>query len=185
MLRSSLLFGAIAGVIVIIPMIIGFGFGPPPAETLADGSGMLFGYLSMLVALSVIFVGVKRYRDKRLCGVIKFLPAFLLGLGISAVAGVIYVIGWEITLRLMNYEFMDAYASAMIDSKRRDGLAGAELEAYIAQMRQMTLQYRNPLFRLPITFLEVFPVGVVISLISAALLRNSRFMPARALPAAA
>ena len=39
--------------------------------------------------------------------------------------------------------------------------------------------YANPLYRLPITFVEMFPVGVLISLVSAALLRNSRFLPAR------
>jgi hypothetical protein len=39
--------------------------------------------------------------------------------------------------------------------------------------------YSNPLYRLPITFVEMFPVGVLISLISAAVLRNSRVLPAR------
>ena len=39
--------------------------------------------------------------------------------------------------------------------------------------------YANPLYRLPITFVEIFPIGVLISLISAVLLRNSRFLPAR------
>jgi Protein of unknown function (DUF4199) len=184
MLRTSLVFGLIGGVIVAVPMILGFALGPPPEESLADGSGMLFGYLSMLVALSVIFIGVKRYRDKTLGGVIKFLPAFILGLGISAVAGVIYVIGWEITLNLMNYEFMDTYARVMIEAKQRDGMAGAQLEAYIAEMRQMTEMYRNPLTRLPMTFLEIFPVGIIISLISAALLRNPRFLPGRGSPVA-
>ena len=42
------------------------------------------------------------------------------------------------------------------------------------------MSYANPLFRLPITFVEMFPIGVLISLVSAAVLRNSRFLPARA-----
>jgi hypothetical protein len=46
----------------------------------------------------------------------------------------------------------------------------------MAEFRQ---QYANPLFRLPVTFIEIFPVGLVVSLISAALLRNSRFLPAQ------
>lgn len=185
MFRSILLYGAIAGIIVIIPTAVGFMFGPPPDEALADGSGMLFGYATMLVALSVIFVGVKRYRDKVLGGVIKFVPALLMGLGISVVAGVIYVIGWEITLNLINYEFMETYTRVNIEAKQRAGMAGPELEAYIAQMQQMTEMYRNPLFRVPITFLEIFPVGVIVSLVTAFLLRNSRFLPARSSPATA
>lgn len=184
MFRTSLLFGMIGGVIVVIPMIAGFVFGPPPDEALANGSGMLFGYLSMLVALSVIVIGVKRYRDKTLGGAIKFLPALLLGLGISAVAGVIYVVGWEITLKLMNYEFMETYTRVMIEAKQREGMAGAELEAYVAQMQEMSAMYRNPMMRLPMTFLEIFPVGLIVSLFSAALLRNPRFLPARRSPTA-
>ena len=102
----------------------------------------------------------------------------------SVVAGIIYVIGWEITLKLMNYEFMETYVRVMIEAKQREGVSGAELEAYVAEMRQMAAMYSNPLLRLPMTFLEIFPVGLIVSLISAILLRNPRFLPARQSPAA-
>ena len=46
-------------------------------------------------------------------------------------------------------------------------------------MRAMAEAYRNPLFRLPMTFVEIFPVGLLIALVSAGLLRNPRFLPAR------
>ena len=46
-------------------------------------------------------------------------------------------------------------------------------------MEQFKVQYANPLFRLPMTFIEIFPVGVLVSLFAAALLRNPRFMAAR------
>ena len=55
-----------------------------------------------------------------------------------------------------------------------------EFQQIAARMAEFQEQYANPFFRLPVTFIEIFPVGVVISLISAALLRNSRFLPARA-----
>ena len=51
--------------------------------------------------------------------------------------------------------------------------------AVTAQMDEFRRQYANPFFRLPMTFVEIFPVGVLISLISAGLLRNSRFLPPR------
>jgi len=181
MLRTIVIYGLAAGFIVAGFMALGF------AVVGDDGVpeyGHLVGYLTMIVALSLIFVGVKNWRDKALGGVIKFLPAFLIGLGISAVAGVIYVIGWEITLAVTNNAFMNQYVEAAIEAERAKGVTGAELDAFIAQMRGFQEQYRDPLFRLPITFIEIFPVGVVISLISAALLRNSRFLPARASPAA-
>ena len=37
----------------------------------------------------------------------------------------------------------------------------------------------NPLFRMPMTFTEIFPVGVLVSLITAGLLRKSTFLPAK------
>jgi hypothetical protein len=138
------------------------------------------GYLIMLLALSLIFVGVKRFRDQALGGVIKFVPALLMGLGISAVAGLIYVIGWELTLAATNFAFINEYSAAMIEAERAKGASPADIERVTAQMEAFGMQYRNPMFRLPMTFLEIFPVGLLVSLISAALLRNSRFLPARA-----
>jgi hypothetical protein len=136
------------------------------------------GYLIMVLALSLIFFGVKRLRDRELGGAIRFVPALLAGLGISAVAGVIYVIGWEITLAVTDFAFIDSYSSAAIESARASGASAADIEALIAQMGEFRRQYEDPFFRLPITFIEIFPVGALISLISAALLRNPRFLPA-------
>ena len=104
----------------------------------------------------------------------------LAGLGISAVAGVIYVIGWEITLAVTDFAFIDSYSTAAVESARAKGASAAEIEALAARMDEFRRQYANPLFRMPVTFIEIFPVGVLVSLISAALLRNSRFLPARA-----
>ncbi|GAM97997.1 hypothetical protein U91I_01627 [alpha proteobacterium U9-1i] len=181
MLRIILTNGTIAGLIVASMFFITWVvYG---ADQMV-ANGQFVGYLTMIVALSLIFVGVKRWRDRALGGVIKFMPAFLIGLGISAVAGVIYVIGWEITLAATNYSFMGAYVEAVIEAERAKGVSEAELEAFIDAMRGFEAQYSNPLIRVPITFIEIFPVGVIISLISAALLRNPRFLPLRPSPAA-
>ena len=122
---------------------------------------------------------MKRLRDRELGGVIRFVPALLAGLGISAVAGVIYAIGWEITLAVTDFAFIDSYSNAAVEAARAKGASAAEVQAVIAQMDEFRRQYANPFFRLPMTFIEIFPVGVLISLISAGLLRNSRFLPAR------
>ncbi len=180
MIRSILIYGLISGLIIMTGMITGI--------VLADGqhggsASMFVGYLIMLVALSSILVAVKQYRDRTLGGVIRFWPALLMGLGIAAVAGVAYVAVWEVYLAVTDYAFMEQYAANAIEAKRAAGATGAELEKAIAEMEAMKVQYANPLFRLPITFSEVFPVGLLIALVSAALLRNPRFLPARA-PAA-
>jgi hypothetical protein len=175
MLRISLVFGSIAGLIVIAVLILGIVF----PNALNHFNTEWFGYLVMIVALSLIFVGVKRYRDTELGGVIKFLPALGLGLGIAVVAGVIYVAMWEVYLASTGYQFMNRYADSMITAKKAHGLSGPALEAFIAQMNALKVQYDNPLFRLPMTFVEIFPVGAAIAVISAAILRFPKVLPAR------
>lgn len=174
MIRMILVYGLIAGLLVGIPLSI--------IATTAhiDGPlGMVVGYLLMLVALSMVFVAIKRRRDLTQGGVIRFWPAFGLGLGISFVAGVVYVAAWEATVAATHMDFATAYANGVIAQQKAQGVTGAALDKVVAEMDEFKLQYANPLYRLPMTFIEIFPVGVLVSLISAALLRNSRFMPAR------
>ena len=111
-------------------------------------------------------------------GAIRFLPALGVGLGISAVASLFWVAGWEITLAA-GFDFGGAYTDTVVAAAEARGAPAAEIERIRAETAQFLSMYANPLYRLPITFVEMFPIGVLISLISAALLRNSRFLPAR------
>lgn len=177
MIQNILYFGTIAGGIVasvLFGTTVAMAKSPP-----AMGIGALIGYSSMLVALSAIFIAVKRHRDRDLGGVIKFLPAFLLGLGISTVAGVFYVLAWEAALAVTGMDFAGEYAKHMIEQKRAAGVSAAELAKYQSEAAKFQAQYANPAFRMPMTFLEIFPVGALVSVVSAGLLRNSRFLPAR------
>jgi hypothetical protein len=149
---------------------------PPDGHGLAS---MVQTYIVMLVALSMVFVGVKQYRDKVLGGVIPFAPALGLGLAISAVAGVFYAIAWEISQVFMSFDFTGFYAKSMVEGVRSAGGSPEAIAQAEQRAREFVEQYSNPLFRVPMTFLEIFPVGVLVSLVSAALLRNSRLLPAR------
>lgn len=175
MTRIILIFGIAAGLVVTVPMDLLMTY----AEQGHGATSMLTGYLMMVLALSLVFFGVKRLRDHERGGVIRFVPALLAGLGISVVASVIYVIGWEITLAVTDFAFVDTYSTAAIDAARAKGASAADVAAVIAQMDEFRRQYANPLIRLSFTFIEIFPVGLLISLISAALLRNSRFLSAK------
>lgn len=175
MIKNIFIYGMLSGGIVIGMMITGF--------VLSDGKGavtsQLVGYLIMLVALTLVFVGIKRHRDHNLGGIIKFGTAFKMGLGIAAIAGFTYVGIWETYLTLSEFDFIEKYTAGVIESKKAKGLTGAELDALIANMAQLKENYAKPLFRLPMTFLEIFPLAAIIALISAVLLRNEKFMPAR------
>jgi hypothetical protein len=175
MFRKILVYGTVAGLIVGIPLsvlvVTQKGHDEP--------NGLLIGYATMLVALSTVFIAVKRYRDVDLGGVIGFWPALGMGLGISVVAGIFYVAAWETAVAVTHLDFAGSYAATLIAQKKASGVTGAALAKFVAEMEQFKVQYANPLYRLPMTFAEIFPVGVLVSLVSAGLLRNSRFLPGR------
>jgi hypothetical protein len=176
MFNKILSYGAVAGLIVgieifVVTVTMNGHIGGP--------FGLVLGYATMLVALSAIFVAIKRHRDTDLGGVIKFWPAFGLGLGISVVAGILYVLAWEAAQAVAHLDFADGYAKSVIREQVAKGISVEALAKLEAQMAQFKVQYANPFYRLPMTFAEIFPVGVLVSLISAGLLRNSRFLPLR------
>jgi hypothetical protein len=140
---------------------------------------LTFGYSVMLVAMSFIFVGVKRYRDIECGGVIRFFPALGLALLIALIATIAYTLIWEMYLAATHYRFMDDYIASMLAKARADGKSAAEIAGMKAELDGMRTMYANPLIRLPITAMEVAPVGLAVSLFSAALLRNPRVLPAR------
>lgn len=174
MARYTLIYGAISGAIAAVVLTVSIAAGTSNHTT-----SLWFGYLVMLVALSLIFVGVKRYRDVECGGVIRFGRAFAIGLAIAVVAGLVYALIWESYLQLSGYDFMADYTRSLLDGMRAEGASAASIDAKAADMQAMAESYKNPLFRIPMTFIEIFPVGLLIALISAALLRNPKILPAR------
>jgi len=176
MLKTILTYGTAAGLIVGVPLTV---------LTLSmDGHhmmqwGMLVGYGLMLLAFTTIFVAIKSRRDGPCGGVIGFWPAFGMGIGIAFVAGLFYVLAWEIGQALSGGDFARTYSDAIIAQQRAAGASAEALARSTAEMAEFRKSYANPLFRLPMTFIEIFPVGVLVSVVAAALLRNSRFMPVR------
>lgn len=172
-MKYALTYGLISGLVIIATMMSGL------LLTGQDSffSSMWFGYLVMLVALTFIFVGVKRYRDVERGGIVRFVPAFGMGLAIAAVAGLAYVGVWEVYLAATDYRFMDEYIAGIARARAAAGVPQAEIARELAGMESLRVQYRNPLFRVPMTFLEIFPVGLLVALVSALLLRNPKLLP--------
>jgi hypothetical protein len=174
MFKKILSYGLLAGLIVGISLSLTVAFN----AHMGGPYGLVIGYSTMLIALSTVFAAIKRHRDLELGGVIKFWPAFGMGLGISLVASAVYVLAWELTIALTHLDFANDYATSLIEQQRAKGVSGEALAKFTAEMQRFKTQYANPLYRLPMTFIEIFPVGVLVSLVSAGLLRNSRFLPA-------
>lgn len=171
--RIIAVYGTIGGIIVAVGMLAGIML-----VTDHGVLGMVVGYLTMLVALSTVFVGVKRYRDTVGGGVVKFLPAFGIGLGIAVVAALFYVAMWEAYMYATDYRFMDEYVASSVTAMKAAGKPVAEIAEYAAEMDRFKLQYADPFFRMLMTFSEIAPVGLLVSVVSAAVLRNPRAFPA-------
>ena len=173
-MRYALVYGALSGAVIMVIMITGIVLSPHGGFF----SSAWFGYLVMLVALTFVFVGVKRYRDVERGGVIKFWPALAVGLSIAVVAGIAYALVWEVYLAMTNYVFMDNYIAGIARHMKAEGASVQAVAAKMAELEPYRVYYRNPLLRLPMTFMEMFPVGLLVALVSAGLLRNPRVLPA-------
>ncbi len=155
------IYGAVTGAVIILSVI---------ATIELDVAYQWLGYLIMLIAFSAIVVATKQYRDEMSDGSLRFGTGFLIGLGITSVASVVYVLGWETYLFFFGDDFWAMFSD--FQGYGQGGLSEAELTALTAETNALRQQYENPLFRIPVTFLEVFPVGVIVSLICAAILRK-------------
>jgi hypothetical protein len=172
--RIILVYGVISGVTVAVLMRIAMMFFPEGGT-----AGMVAGFSSMIIALCFVFIGVKRYRDVALGGVIRFGRALAVGFGIAAIATIFYVAAWELYLNFTNYTFMDEYTRLALEQAQKGGKSATEIAALAKEMAGFKALYANPLSRMAVTAMEISPVALLMPIISAALLRNSRFMPAR------
>jgi glucan phosphoethanolaminetransferase (alkaline phosphatase superfamily) len=135
-------------------------------------NGILIGYTIMVVALSLIFFAIKSYRDNQLNGAIKLGKAFLLGLYITLVAGCMYATTWEVYYRNDGSNFMEKYMAKYEKDMRDSGTTEAHITDEINKMKVMAENYKNPVIRFGMTLMEILPVGILISIISALLLKR-------------
>lgn len=135
-------------------------------------SNEVVGYAGMLVAFSFIFLGIKNYRDKFNNGVISFGKAFKVGLFITLIASTFYVLTWVIEYYVFIPDWLDRYCSHMITEAKESGASQLELNKTNTQINTLREMYKNPLFVVLLTYVEVLPVGLVISLISALILKR-------------
>jgi len=170
MKKIVLVYGIIAGLIVTGMMAFSTGYFCAKGDF--EG-GMIYGYSAMIIAFSMIFVGIKSFRDKYNGGVINFGKAFRVGLFISLIASTIYVIGWLINYYFFMPDFMDKYAAVMIAKAKASGISAAELAEKTADMTRMKEWYKNPLFIILMTYVEILPVALIVTLICALILKRN------------
>lgn len=164
MKKVVLVYGVLAGVALIILSII--------LQMSLGEHSMVTGYVTMVLSLLMVFFGIKSYRDQHNGGVVSFGRAFQVGLFITLIASVFYVVGWEIYSSLYMPNFMDDYAANTISEMKASGASAKEIADSMAEMEMWKEYYRNPAIRYIMVFLEIFPVGLLVTLISAAILKR-------------
>lgn len=169
MKKNVLIFGSISsGILMIwIAFIALMCYSHPDFE-----GNMWLGYGSMIVAFSFIFVAIKNYRDKYNGGFVTFGKAFQLGLYISLIASTAYVLAWLVDFYCFMPDFMDKYVAHVLAQAKEHGATVAEIAKQKADMASYIQMYKSPFGVIVLTYLEVLPVGLIIALIAALILKR-------------
>lgn len=170
MQRIVLRFGLISGIVLCAVTAV---LMPLSMRGVIDfGAGQVIGYSAMVLSFLLVFFGIRSYRDEVAGGSVTFGRAFGVGLLITVVACAFYVVAWEIVYHGFIPDFLDHYSAHVIGQLRAEGATAAAIAAKEAEMARFAELYANPLFNVLITFMEPFPVGLIVTLVSAAILRK-------------
>lgn len=169
MTKKIIIYGLIAGVISIawvIADMVGF-------HGIKNYEGMLLGYSCMLVAFSLIFVAVKNYRYNN-GGTITFGKAFRIGFSIAFIASTIYVLIWMIDYHFFIPDYYDKYGDYLIAQIKSSNISNAIKHKKIIEAQNQVAFYKNPFIMTLMTYVEILPVGLVISLLAALILMRKQ-----------
>ena len=182
MKKTIVTFGLISGIISSVLMCGTLRF----LSDLNHGpKALVIGYASIVLSFLLVYFGIRSYRDNLAGGAITFGRAFGIGICITLISCVFYVVTWEILYFNFMHGFMDSYFAALIQKAQSAPGTPAAIQAKVAAIRQSQLLYENPFVNALYTFIEPFPVGLVITLISAAILRKKPQSSSASLPATA
>jgi hypothetical protein len=173
MKKTIAVFGLIAGVILAIFICLMVPF-MKHMEGDSMMTSMFVGYTVQLLAFSMIFFAVKSYRDKYNGGVISFGKAFQIGILISLIGSAFYVITWAIIYNTLLPNFMDTWGAAQITGAMKRGASAAEIAKIKEQIAQGKEMYSTWWGFAGITLFEIFPTGLLVTLISALILKRKR-----------
>ena len=170
MKKTVLTFGLIGGAIMAAMMFATLPF----MDKIGFDKGEVIGYTTMILAFMLVFFGIRSYRENVSGGQITFGRAFAVGILITVVACVCYVVAWEILYFKFMPDFADKYTVYIVEKARAAGASQQVIDAKVQEMKNLKAMLDNPFLNAALTFTEPFPVGLIVTLISAAILRKKR-----------
>jgi hypothetical protein len=168
MKKTVLTFGLISGAFSSLMMVATVPF----AHRIGMNHALILGYTTIVLSFLLVFFGIRSYRDNVGDGQITFTKAFAVGISITLISCIFYVVTWEIIYFKFMPDFMDNYGALTIEKLKASGASPAAIQEKVQQLKKLREQYENPLFNSLMTFIEPFPVGLAITLISALALRK-------------
>ena len=168
MKKTVLTFGLISGFIMIALMTLSLAL----SDRIGYGHNLVLGYTILILGSVLVFFGIRSYRENIGGGQISFGRAFAVGILITLIASVCYVVTWEIIYFTIMPDFADKYAAYMIEKARAAGESAQKIQAIADQMKSMKAMLNNPFLNAAFTFIEPFPIGLIVTLVSAAVLRK-------------
>lgn len=168
MRKIVLTFGLISGAVSSAMMLLTLPF----IDRIGFDNAEILGYTTIVLSFLLVFFGVRSYRDNVAGGVITFGRGLTVGLLITLVSSVCYVATWQVIYYKLAPGFADKYTAHLLDKERASGASPEQLEAKARQIEQFKALFKNPLVNIAFTFLEPLPIGVLVSLITAAVLRR-------------
>ena len=181
MRKTILTFGLISGAISALMMTATVPF----ADRIGFDKSEYVGYTVIVLSMLLVFFGVRSYRDNVGDGQITFGRAFAVGIGITVISCVCYVITWEILYFYFLPGFMDKYGAYLVQKVTASGASPAAIQQQIEQLKKYKEMYNNPFINAAMTFIEPFPIGLLVTLISSAVLRKKTQGQAAGTPVAA
>jgi len=142
------------------------------ANRIGFGHSEVLGYTIIVLSFLLVFFGIRSYRDNVGGGRITFGHAFLIGISITLISCICYVVTWEILYYKFMPDFFDKYAAYMVRKMQNSGATPAAIQEKMEGMKKLRKIYDNPLGNALMTFLEPFPVGLIVSLLSSAVLKK-------------
>jgi len=168
MKKTVLTFGFISGAISATMMLITIPF----VDKVGWEKGEILGYTTIVLSALLVFFGVRSYRENVAGGRLTFGRGFAVGILITLISSACYVGTWEIVYYKLMPNFSEKYAAHMVERAKASGATQQKLDETQRQADQFKQMYANPAINVAMTFLEVFPIGLVVTLVSAGILRK-------------
>ena len=178
MTRTIIVFGLIAGAgMVLLQWII---YPLCYRGYITFDNSTYIGYAGMLIVFSMVFFGIKSYRDNQGRGSVSFWKAFQIGILITLLASLIHGVG-GMAYNLVNPDFKQFFLEKFTEyelGKLTQPVDPAAREAVSKQVDLVRTIYENPILDLLFSVLMILPAGLIVTVISALLLRRKELLPA-------